>query len=256
MVVATVFLVCCILDYKAKQYRLIVAVTKTKNRPKTKVKKGKDKKHYSSATYHTHLPDSFISSLPTLRKNMKFASPCLLSIVAAAFALIITSMGTTVSAAALKGTVASTTNNQEPNPEDDANQMETRRQLLFSTTKKFDFVNQPYGLRFGGDIANLELPIVGLGRLILQSGGAACSFNGFGNLNSTFIPVSSEDVGGSCGYSFDATLGQGTFDVVLPSLGPLATSNYVFIMVEGGKKIFFIEKKNGIFVMIAEKQLK
>ena len=92
-----------------------------------------------------------------------------------------------------------------------------------------------------------------MGRVILKTA-PACSFIGFGNLNSTFIPVSSEDAGGSCAYSFEPTNGTGTFGVVLPSLGPLAVSNYVFIMVDGGEKIFFIEKKNGIFVMIAEKQ--
>jgi hypothetical protein len=117
----------------------------------------------------------------------------------------------------------------------------------------FKIVDEPYGLRFGGDIASLGLPIVGIGRLIFKAG-TICSFNGFGNLNSTFVPVSSEDVGGKCTYTFDPTLGQGTFSAIFPTLGPLAISNYVFIAVEGGKTIFFIEKRDGVFVLVAEKQ--
>lgn len=188
---------------------------------------------------------------------MKFGSSSLLSITLVAFALM-----TTIAAAApssLKGAKKEQMNLllDDNNMNTAADSSTIRRELQQQPAEKkqkFDFVNQPYGLRFGGDIANLELPIVGLGRLIFQTG-SACSFNGFGNLNSTFVPVSTEDVnGGLCSYTFDATNGQGTFSVTLPSLGPLAFSNYVFIMVEGGTKIFFIEQFNGVFVMIAEKQ--
>jgi hypothetical protein len=183
---------------------------------------------------------------------MKFGSSSLLSITLAAFALLATI--TSAAPSSLKGGAAK--KEEQMNLLDDNMNADTIRQLQQQAEKKqkFDFVNQPYGLRFGGDIANLELPIVGLGRLILKTG-TACSFNGFGNLNSLFVPVSSEDVnGGMCSYTFDMSTGQGTFSVVLPTLGDLAESNYVFIMVEGGTKIFFIEKLNGVFVMIAEKQ--
>jgi hypothetical protein len=183
---------------------------------------------------------------------MKFGSSSLLSITLAAFALL----ATFASASSLKGSGAAKKEQTMNLLDDNMNADSTIRQLQQQAEKKlkFDFVNQPYGLRFGGDIANLELPIVGLGRLIFQTG-TACSFNGFGNLNSLFVPVSSEDKnGGMCSYTFDASTGQGTFSVVLPTLGDLAVSNYVFIMVEGGNKIFFIEKLNGVFVMIAEKQ--
>jgi hypothetical protein len=177
----------------------------------------------------------------------------LLSITLVAFALV-----ASAAPSSLKGGAAAKKEEQKMNLlEDNMNEADSSiRQLQQQAKQKFDFVNQPYGLRFGGDIANLALPIVGLGRLIFKTG-TACSFNGFGNLNSLFVPVSSEDPnGGMCSYTFDASTGQGTFSVVLPSLGDLAVSNYVFIIVEGGTKIFFIEKVNGIFVMIAEKQEK
>jgi hypothetical protein len=46
--------------------------------------------------------------------------------------------------------------------------------------------------------------------------------------------------------------------VVLPSLlqERQEKSDHVFVMVEGGDKIFFIDKKNGIFVTVAGKQWK
>jgi hypothetical protein len=184
---------------------------------------------------------------------MKFT---LSSILLTALVLALTTCKVTVSASALKGTMSK--NNLDDN--------ESRQLLIHKNEKslddnesgqlqknKFSFINKPYGLRFQGDIANLGLPIVGLGRLILQEG-KECSFIGFGNLNSTFIPVNSEEKDASCDYTFDPLVGQGEFNVVLPSLGPLAISNYVFIMTKGGETIFFIEKKNGVFVMVAEQQ--
>jgi hypothetical protein len=185
---------------------------------------------------------------------MKFI---LSAILLTALVLALATCKGTVSASALKGTMNK--NNLDANES---------RQLHFTISEKsldanesgqlqknnkFNFINKPYGLHFQGDIANLGLPIVGLGRLILQEG-KECSFIGFGNLNSTFIPVNSEDKDASCNYTFDPLVGQGEFNVVLPSLGPLAVSNYVFIMTKGGETIFFIEKKNGVFVMVAEQQ--
>jgi hypothetical protein len=169
---------------------------------------------------------------------MKFAAPILSILVA------LVTMATTVSVS-LKGT--------NDNNSDD---MKPRRLGSKKGPKKpkFKFVDKPFGLRFGGSIASLGAPIVGMGRLILQES-PMCSFNGFGNLNSTFIAVSSAAAtGGNCSYSFDPSLGQGTFSLFLPSLGPLAASSYKLIMVEGGKTIFFVNDADGVFVMVAEQQ--
>jgi hypothetical protein len=164
---------------------------------------------------------------------MKFAAPILSILVA------LVTMATTVSVS-LKGT-----NN---NNSDDIKPRELSQKV------KFNFVNQPYGVRFGGSIASLGAPIVGMGRAIFLEANL-CSFNGFGNLNSTFIAVTTDPaLGGNCTYNFDPTLGQGSLSIFLPTLGFLAQAEYEFILVEGGTKIFFINRRDGVFIMIAEKQ--